>query len=103
MDKAKRYKVDIFGNEYTLLSDESHETVLEAAEYADRLMTQLSQGAPHADPKKIAVLAAVQLASKLLKLESQIERAKSIEADLSNYIDKELSLIHGSQDLSVTS
>ena len=68
---VKNYKVTIFGDQYTLASDETGDTLMHAASMVDDLMKEISQQAKVTDPKKIAVLVALQMACKALDLEAK--------------------------------
>lgn len=76
INKNKQCKVHIFGDEYSLISNESEEHVKAAAHMVDLLMREIaSKGSVHQD-KKVSVLAALQLASKALLLEKELADKK---------------------------
>ncbi|HVX00800.1 MAG TPA: cell division protein ZapA, partial [Candidatus Babeliaceae bacterium] len=66
---VKKYKLSIFGEAYTIVSDESEEILLKAAKQLDGLMREVSQKSQIADAKRIAVLAALQIATHSQTLE----------------------------------
>lgn len=90
MNTIKNYKVTIFGDQYTLASDEEHEVVLKAADIVDSLMKEIAQHSKISDAKKIAVLAALQIASKAAILESESEAVKRHKEKLIDRINQEL-------------
>jgi len=92
MNEKKSYKVHIFEEQYILVSDDSEETVVQAADMVDKYMKEISQQSVITDPKKIAVLAALRIANKLLGCESLFSKGQEEKIALIEYIDKELSL-----------
>ena len=90
MNEAKSYKVSILDEQYALLSDESEEKVQTLAEYVDKTMRVIADAAQGATHKKIAVLAALQFASKLRLLEEQMQQLESAQGRLSKLIDGEV-------------
>ena len=87
---VKNYKVTIFDDQYSLASDESGESIMQAAMLVDTLMKEVAQQSKIADPKKIAVLAALQIACKVGALESESEAIKCQEKKLIDHINQEL-------------
>lgn len=73
---TKNYKVVIDGEKYTLVSDEGEVSVLKAAALVDEIMVTLSSQLEHVDKRKIAVLTALQLASKYLHSEHLLTQQK---------------------------
>ena len=84
------YRVQIFGDEYTVISDEPESQVIQAATLIDLLMHEIIQNAQLADPKKIAVLAALRVASRLLDCEQSLETDNDKKVALVEYIEQEL-------------
>lgn len=71
--EAKKYKVTIFGETFVFVSDEPEERLSRSTALIDALMNKISHQSGVADAKKIAVLAALQLASTMTRLESHID------------------------------
>ena len=90
MSNVKQYKVTIFGDHYSLMSDESEETVLKAASFIDTMMKEIAEKSKLQDGKKVAVLAALRAANLLTALESERESALRHYQKLSDLIDPEL-------------
>lgn len=80
--EAKNYKVVIFEEEYHLVSDEQQELVLEASILVDQMMKELTSHAPRAQKHKIAVLAALQCASKMIQAKQSLELREKQEKEL---------------------
>jgi cell division protein ZapA (FtsZ GTPase activity inhibitor) len=93
MDKAKSLKLRIFDKEYTIVSDESEERVKQTAYLVDSLMREIVEHAKKLPEERIAVLAALRLASKLLTIESDKEQEKLKQQSLSLLLDRELAAL----------
>ena len=76
------YKVIIFDEEYHLVSDEQQELVLSAAAMVDNMMQEMSKSAPRFQKDKLAVLAALQCATKFIQAEKSLDGQMSSEAEL---------------------
>jgi cell division protein ZapA len=88
MSSAQKIKVTIFGETYTLVTDESEEFVRATAAAVDILMTDMAKRMGNVESRKVAVFAALQLASKKLAFERTVDlRSK----ELSKRIDESLS------------
>ncbi len=88
MNETKNYKILIFGDEYSLLSDESEQHITESAALVDSLMKEIANKVSIKDPKKVAVLAALQVASRFMKLEKDAVARETKEADLVAKLDR---------------
>ena len=69
----KRYKVVIFDKEYNVVSDEPEEHILAAAALVDKTMRNITAAPSRVDQQHLAVLSSLQLASKLLNAEEQLD------------------------------
>ncbi len=85
-NEKKRYKVTIFGQEYTLISSEHDEYLLEAARLVDTAMKEIAGKAVAVDPNKVAVMAALHMASSLAQArgvaQQQEQRCQALVAAL---------------------
>ena len=70
-DTVKRYKVTIGGESYFLVSDEPEEHIRKVAEFVDQ---HIREGAQADDIKRVAVLIAMQCASKMLLSTERMEQ-----------------------------
>lgn len=93
MDKAKSLKLRIFDKEYTIVSDESEEQVKKTAYLVDSLMREIVGHAKKLPEERIAVLAALRLASKLLTIESREEQEERQKETLNALLDRELAVL----------
>lgn len=89
-EQKKKYKVVIFGEPYTLVSDEAEQHVVEAAAGVDKLMQEFAKQAGINDAKKLAVFVALQFSSELKRLASAMEARDQEQARLSGVLDREL-------------
>jgi cell division protein ZapA (FtsZ GTPase activity inhibitor) len=89
--EAKSYKVSILGEQYSLVSDEPEGHVMQSALMVDSLLREIAEKSGSADTKKVAVLAALQLASRLVYAQIHIERENLQKEALSLRINQELS------------
>ena len=87
--KQNSYKLLIYGDHYSIVSDESQSQLAHAASMVDTLMNEISTKVPHIDAKRVAVLTALQLASKIIALESQIEHTSLRHKELVDRIEHE--------------
>ncbi|MBS1987170.1 cell division protein ZapA [Candidatus Dependentiae bacterium] len=73
-NEKKRYKVTIFGQEYTLISSEHDEYLLEAAHLVDTAMKEIASKTVSVDQSKVAVMAALHMASSLAQARSAAQQ-----------------------------
>lgn len=90
MSNVKQYKVTIFGDHYSLMSDEPEEAVLKAASFIDTMMKEIAEKSKLQDGKKIAVLAALRSANLLTALETERESSVRRYQKLNDLLDQEL-------------
>jgi cell division protein ZapA len=87
--KSNNYKLLIFDEQYSVVSDESQSHVHKAALMVDSLMKEIASKASQIDEKRIAVLVALQMASQIVSLELQIEHASERHTELAERIERE--------------
>lgn len=90
MIMIKKYKVSLFGETYTIVSDEPEERIVQCVQHVDGLMRSITESMNITDGKKSAVLAALQLASKLHDLEQRYHQKQHEHEKLIDLIDREL-------------
>ena len=69
-----RVQVEIFGIQYTLITDSSAVHARKMANMVDQLMTKNDQNYPRLEQAKLAVLSALQLADENLQLEQELQQ-----------------------------
>jgi len=84
----KKIKIEIFDDQYSLISDEKEENLLFAAKLIDTHMREIAEKSSLKDEKKIAVLAALRVASKLVNVEYSLQDYERKQKELTNIIDK---------------
>jgi cell division protein ZapA len=72
-------EVEIFGERYTLRSDDAPEYLQRVAEYVDTKFRELIKQSPSLVPSKVAVLVSVNIADELFK-QSEKDRRREQEA-----------------------
>lgn len=71
----KKYKARIFGDVYTIVSDEDDGFVLEVVHKVDLMMKEIATKHPTmVDAKKIAVLAALKATEELLSMQHGLQK-----------------------------
>jgi cell division protein ZapA (FtsZ GTPase activity inhibitor) len=90
--EAKNYKITIFGDQYTLATDESEEHIIQTTRMLDAIMKEIAQASKLQDSKKVAVLAGLRLASQLVALQTEQSAVNAINKKLIDQIDRELFL-----------
>jgi cell division protein ZapA (FtsZ GTPase activity inhibitor) len=73
MSSARKVKVTIFGEAYTLVTDEPEEAVRATVSKVDELMLSIAHRMGNVEARKVAVFAALQLASKHRELDQLVE------------------------------
>lgn len=99
--EAKSYKVSILGDQYSLMSDEPEEHVIQSALMVDSLLREIAGKSGSVDIKKNAVLAALQLASRLLYTQIRLEQDNLQRKALSLRINQELSNLNSNSTNSI--
>lgn len=87
---VQRYKVTIGGESYFLVSDEPEEHVRAVAKLVDSQMQMIAQLGGD-DPKRVAVLVALQCASKMVAATELIEKYTAHNEKLLRLITDEVS------------
>lgn len=89
MSTLKKYKVNLMNEPYTFISDEQEENFNLSVERVDSLMREISEKSGINDTKRIAILVALELSSKLNNFEKQIAFYNQKEIELIKSIDQE--------------
>lgn len=72
--EKKRTFVEIYGQQYTIIGDESNEQVRHVANIIDGKMRKLSEMAPTMNATSIAVLTAINITNDSLNQQRKIEQ-----------------------------
>ncbi len=63
-------RVDILGENYTIRGDAQTEYISQVGNIVGKRMQELRQVSPHLNPKRLAVLTAINLADELIRLQN---------------------------------
>jgi cell division protein ZapA len=70
-EEVNRVRVFIRGNEYTLRGNASVAHLRQVADKVDAVMEQVAKANPQLESRRIAVLAAINLADELIRLQNE--------------------------------
>ncbi len=88
---VQRYKVTIGGESYFLVSDEPEERVKAVASFVDTQMRSMAQLGHNDDVKRLAVLVAIQCASKMVASADLLEYYQVRHEKILSTISEEIS------------
>ncbi|MDQ6599876.1 cell division protein ZapA [Bacillus salipaludis] len=75
--QKSRTTVDIYGQQYVIVGDESSSHIRLVASLVDDKMREISSRNPSLDVSKLAVLTAVNAVNDYIKIKDQLERLKA--------------------------
>ncbi len=85
----EKINVNVYGDNYPLRVESSELTERSARE-VDSVMRLFADKAPDLDPRKLAVLAAIQFAEKKNELEHELAQVRQKMAGFSSFIEQNL-------------
>ncbi|QDI91090.1 cell division protein ZapA [Salicibibacter halophilus] len=65
----RRTTVTIYGDQYTVISDESKNHVNDVSKHVDAKMREMKRVNPYLDTRRLAVLTAINIADEYLKMQ----------------------------------
>ncbi|MGM9985668.1 MAG: cell division protein ZapA [Bacillaceae bacterium] len=78
--QKKRVTVEIYGQQYAIIGEESEAHIFEVAKYVDMKMREIGRTNPTLDTNRLAVLTAVNVVHEYIKLKEEYKKLKeSIE------------------------
>jgi len=86
--KPKKFTLDIFDSQYSIISDENDDNLLKAAQLVDSLMREIFDQSKITDAKKVAVLAALRIANNLINVEITLEKYNEEQQKLASLIEE---------------
>ncbi len=89
----KKYRAHIFGDTYAIISDEKETLILEAVKIVDGVMREIADTSQAVDPKKIAILTALKVATKSLHLEAIMQQEKRLSSRIMNVLDRQEAIL----------
>ena len=91
MENTQRFKITIAGESYFLVSDESEEHIRTVTQYVDDQIKQIAHIGKTDDIKRVAVLLALQCASKMMVSAEQLDQYEDFNGKLIELISQEMS------------
>ena len=88
INDVQTYAVSIFGETYSLVSDEGKEVVSVVAQKVDAAMQEIATKMKHLDTKRIAILAAIKFVHELQLLENRIAKKDLEYVNFINSLDR---------------
>lgn len=88
--QVKKYKITIGDESYFLVSDEPEERLRMVARLVDTHMRLIAQQGHSDDPKRVAVLVALQCASKMVTAQELVEKCQEYQDTLLAEIHEKL-------------
>lgn len=85
----EKINVNVYGDNYPLRV-ENGELTGKAADDVDGVMRRFASKAPDLEPKKLAVLAAIQFAEKKNELEDELSQLRQKMARMNEFIEQNL-------------
>lgn len=80
-------KVEIFGHEYILKSDNDDSYIQKVADFVDGKMKEVSVSTNSKSVTNIAILAALNIADEYIQIKEERERVEAKARDLSRLLD----------------
>ncbi|KMM37454.1 cell division protein ZapA [Guptibacillus hwajinpoensis] len=71
-----RTTVEIYGEQYTIVGDESHQHIREVSNLVDDKMSEIKGLNPYLDTKRLAVLTAVNIVNEYVMIKKELEEMK---------------------------
>lgn len=82
-DNKKSLKVNIYGTEYSLVSESDPKRVESIAKYVDDKMREIQKASPNRTIHQIAILAALNIADELFRV-SQLKSRSTMDKEFEN-------------------
>ena len=91
--ECKNYKVTIFGNQYSIMSDEPYDQIHESVIMLDTMMQEIAKKYQTSNTSTIAVLTALKLVHSLRESTAISCRQEKIQNDLVRNMDQTLKIL----------
>lgn len=102
MDNSKtKVRVNIYGEEYSIVADTDVEYVREVAGYLDRQMREIAEKLSNKSPARVAVLTALNIADELFAERKRGDNFKHVEKradDMISFLDEKFPEILSEDD-----
>ncbi len=95
MEASKnKVRVNIYGEEYTVLSEGDTDYIREVASFVDRKMRDIAEKTANKSPSRVAILAALNIADQLYseqkKGKSELSTVERRTSDIISMLDEKL-------------
>ncbi len=90
MKIQKKYTVKILSDSYTLVSDESEKSIMDAASLLSNTIEDIRHRAPDIDLKKALILAGLKIAHQKILHQEHLDALECSEQKLIHYIEEEM-------------
>jgi len=90
MNKDNHYKVTIFSEQYSLVTDESKENLEHLAHSVNLIMKRISEDTATTNVKTIAVLALLEVVHEMRSLEKKVSCIEERHNKINHYINNEI-------------
>ena len=102
MDDSKtKVRVNIYGEEYSIVAETDVEYVREIADYLDRQMREIAEKLSNKSPARVAVLTALNIADELFAERKRGDSFKQVEKradDIISFLDEKFPEISSEED-----
>lgn len=89
-----QYKVNILDEQYTIISDEPFEHIMQASAKVDELIKKIVAKSSTADIKKAAILASLQIMSELINVKTAVAYDVHQQMNLLHNMEKAITLLN---------
>jgi cell division protein ZapA (FtsZ GTPase activity inhibitor) len=91
--EVKNYKVTIFGNQYSILSDEPYDQVHESVAMLDTMMQEMAKKNQISNTNTLAVLVALKVVHSLREYTALSNQQEAVHGDLVRHMDQTLKIL----------
>ncbi len=92
-NNLKKYKIAIYGSNYTIVSDEPQDIINEAAKLVDAHMRDTAASSQIHDPKSLAILAALNSAVKSVNAQNEVNQMIDSYQKLLDKVELEIKVL----------
>ena len=85
--EPRKYSVHILDEQFSLVSDEPYDEIIKAASIIDEIMHEMKKSAKSTDARKLALLAALKIAHRVIKIEHMVEENNRTQTELIKRLD----------------
>lgn len=90
MNEAKNYTIRVLNDQYVVKSDETQEHIDASAHMVNQLINEILEHNKHIDHKKVAILAALRIASSALHAQEELGLVRNKEQDMIMMLEQQL-------------